>query len=101
MKASYDLLIVGAGFAAAVLAERFARNRDDRYLTEKFQALPADRYTALIHRMLDHPKIEVETRSHLSSGCQTGLVSTFDLHRSHRRILRLPVRTSSLPVTPL
>ena len=35
-------------------------NRDDRYLTEKFQALPADGYTALIHRILDHPKIEVD-----------------------------------------
>ena len=34
-------------------------NRDDRYLTEKFQALPADGYTQLFERMLDHPKIEV------------------------------------------
>jgi len=35
-------------------------NRDDRYLTEKFQALPADGYTTLIQRILDHPKIEIE-----------------------------------------
>lgn len=35
-------------------------NRDDRYLTEKFQALPADGYTNLIQRILDHPKIAVE-----------------------------------------
>jgi len=35
-------------------------NRDDRYLTEKFQALPADGYTALIQKILDHPKIDVE-----------------------------------------
>ncbi|MBV9999145.1 MAG: UDP-galactopyranose mutase [Verrucomicrobia bacterium] len=34
-------------------------NRDNRYLTERFQALPADGYTPLIQRMLDHPKIEV------------------------------------------
>jgi UDP-galactopyranose mutase len=34
-------------------------NRDNRYLTEKFQALPKDGYTPLIDRMLDHPKIEV------------------------------------------
>ncbi len=34
-------------------------NRDDRYLSEKFQALPRDGYTAMFRRMLDHPKIEV------------------------------------------
>ena len=34
-------------------------NRDNRYLTEKFQALPADGYTAMIQRILDHPNIEV------------------------------------------
>jgi UDP-galactopyranose mutase len=35
-------------------------NRDDRYLTEEFQALPADGYTALIQRILDHPNIDVQ-----------------------------------------
>jgi UDP-galactopyranose mutase len=35
-------------------------NRDNRYLTEKFQALPKDGYTPLIERILDHPKIEVQ-----------------------------------------
>jgi len=34
-------------------------NRDDRYLTEKFQALPREGYTAMFHRMLAHPRIEV------------------------------------------
>jgi UDP-galactopyranose mutase len=34
-------------------------NRDDRYLSEKFQALPKDGYTAMFGRMLAHPKIEV------------------------------------------
>jgi UDP-galactopyranose mutase len=34
-------------------------NRDDRYLSEKFQALPKDGYTALFQKMLAHPKIEV------------------------------------------
>ncbi|MBV8227734.1 MAG: UDP-galactopyranose mutase [Verrucomicrobia bacterium] len=35
-------------------------NRDDRYLTEEFQAMPAEGYTALIQQMLDHPNIDVE-----------------------------------------
>lgn len=35
-------------------------NRDDRYLSEKFQALPKDGYTAMFERMLSHPNIEVK-----------------------------------------
>lgn len=34
-------------------------NRDDRYLSEKFQALPKEGYTRLFERMLAHPKIEI------------------------------------------
>lgn len=34
-------------------------NRDDRYLNEKFQALPSKGYTALFEKMLAHPKIKV------------------------------------------
>jgi UDP-galactopyranose mutase len=34
-------------------------NRDDRYLSEQFQALPREGYTAMFRRILDHPKIEV------------------------------------------
>ena len=34
-------------------------NRDDRYLSDKFQALPKDGYTAMFRRILDHPKIEL------------------------------------------
>jgi UDP-galactopyranose mutase len=35
-------------------------NRDDRYLTERFQALPKHGYTALIQQILDHKKIEIQ-----------------------------------------
>jgi UDP-galactopyranose mutase len=34
-------------------------NRDDRFVTDKFQALPAQGYTAMFRKMLAHPKIEV------------------------------------------
>jgi UDP-galactopyranose mutase len=34
-------------------------NRDDRYLSEKFQALPADGYTAMFEKILAHPNIRV------------------------------------------
>ncbi len=36
-------------------------NRDDRYFTDAFQQMPAEGYTALFVRMLDHPNIVVET----------------------------------------
>jgi UDP-galactopyranose mutase len=34
-------------------------NRDDRYLAEKFQALPSDGYTKMFERLLDNSKIEI------------------------------------------
>ena len=38
-------------------------NRDDRFLNEKFQALPADGYTPMFQKMLAHPRIEVRLRT--------------------------------------
>ena len=38
-------------------------NRDDRYLSEKFQALPAAGYTPMFQKMLAHPKIEIRLRT--------------------------------------
>jgi UDP-galactopyranose mutase len=34
-------------------------NTDDRYFTDTFQAMPANGYTAMFARMLDHPNIDV------------------------------------------
>ncbi len=34
-------------------------NRDDRYFTDKFMAMPRDGYTRLFERMLDHDNITV------------------------------------------
>lgn len=36
-------------------------NTDDRYFTDRYQAMPRDGYTAMFRRMLDHPRIEVRT----------------------------------------
>jgi UDP-galactopyranose mutase len=45
---------------ASVAARVPARtNTDDRYFTDRFQAMPRDGYTAMFERMLDHPRIEV------------------------------------------
>jgi UDP-galactopyranose mutase len=34
-------------------------NRDDRYFTDAYQAMPAHGYTRMFERMLDHPRIKV------------------------------------------
>jgi UDP-galactopyranose mutase len=34
-------------------------NRDDRYFTDRFQAVPKNGYTRMFERMLDHPAIEI------------------------------------------
>lgn len=34
-------------------------NRDDRYFTDKFQAMPLHGYTRMFERMLDHPNIKI------------------------------------------
>jgi UDP-galactopyranose mutase len=34
-------------------------NTDDRYFTDKHQAMPAEGYTAMFRRMLDHPNITI------------------------------------------
>jgi UDP-galactopyranose mutase len=44
-------------------------SRDDRYFTDKHQAMPRDGYTAMFERMLGHPGIEVELsmRGHVAA----------------------------------
>jgi UDP-galactopyranose mutase len=36
-------------------------NTDDRYFTDRYQAMPLDGYTEMFKSMLDHPNIDVET----------------------------------------
>ncbi len=53
-----DLSELAGGVAARIPTRT---NDDDRYFTDRFQAMPADGYTAMFERMLDHPNIEVRT----------------------------------------
>ena len=53
-----DLSELSAGVAARIPTRT---NDDDRYFTDRFQAMPADGFTAMFERMLDHPLIEVRT----------------------------------------
>jgi len=47
---------------ASVTARVPARtNEDDRYFTDRYQAMPLEGYTRMFERLLDHPGIEVRT----------------------------------------
>ena len=65
-------------------------NDDDRYFGDKYQAMPADGYTAMFAAMLDHPNITVELetdyrdvrqRVHFDHLIFTGAVDEFFDHR--------------------
>jgi UDP-galactopyranose mutase len=51
-----DLSQLAAGVAARIPTRT---NDDDRYFTDRHQAMPLRGYTAMFERMLDHPNIEI------------------------------------------
>jgi UDP-galactopyranose mutase len=53
-----DLSELAAGVAARIPTRT---DDDDRYFTDRYQAMPADGYTRMFERILDHPKITVRT----------------------------------------
>jgi UDP-galactopyranose mutase len=53
-----DLSQLSGGVAARIPTRT---NDDDRYFTDRFQAMPADGFTAMFERMLDHPNIRIRT----------------------------------------
>lgn len=53
-----ELAQLAAGVAARIPTRT---NDDDRYFTDRFQAMPAAGYTRMFERMLDHPAIDVRT----------------------------------------
>jgi UDP-galactopyranose mutase len=84
-------------------------NDDDRYFTDSFQQMPADGYTAMFERMLDHPGIEVrvdtpyeDIRSSVSAGRMvwTGPIDAFFgycLGKLPYRSLRFEYETRATP----
>lgn len=53
---------LSAGVAARIPVRH---DDDDRYFTDRFQAMPLEGYTAMFRRMLDHPGITVELATRL------------------------------------
>lgn len=55
-----DLSELSAGVAARIPTRT---NDDDRYFTDTYQFMPANGYTRMFERLLDHPNIEVRLES--------------------------------------
>ncbi len=53
-----DLSELAGGVAARIPTRT---NDDDRYFSDRFQAMPQDGYTAMFERILNHPNISVRT----------------------------------------
>jgi len=53
-----DLSELSAGVAARIPTRA---NDDDRYFTDTFQFMPADGYTTMFRRLLDHKSIQIKT----------------------------------------
>lgn len=58
-----DLSELSAGVAARIPTRT---NDDDRYFGDTFQFMPAEGYTRMFERMLDHPNIEVRLNTDLN-----------------------------------
>lgn len=90
-----ELHQLSAGVAARIPTRT---NDDDRYFTDKFQAMPSLGYTEMFRRMLDHPSIEVIVGAEFAASqsledsdhtVYTGPIDAF----YHYRFGRLPYRS--------
>ncbi len=74
-------------------------NTDDRYFTDAFQKMPADGYTAMFERMLDHPDIDVAAATRTSTTSATRSSTTHLVYTGPiDALLRLPLRPAALPL---
>lgn len=90
-----DLSELSGGVAARIPTRC---NDDDRYFTDRFQAMPLHGYTAMFERLLDHPGIDVRTgiayeQIVSSADCRMTIFSgPIDAYYDHR-FGRLPYRS--------
>ena len=70
-------------------------NRDDRYFTDTYQAMPLRGYTRMFENMLDHPNIKILLNTDYREIVGVHPPREADLHRSGRRVLRLPLRQAA------
>ena len=73
-------------------------NRDDRYFTDTYQAMPLHGYTRMFETHARPPEHQDPAQHRLPRGRRGHPVRRDDLHRAGRRVLRLPLRQAAVPV---
>ena len=73
-------------------------NRDDRYFTDAYQAMPLHGYTRLFENMLDHPNITDCAWTRIIEMFATFIPHRDCLHGPGRRVFRLSLRQAALPL---
>ena len=71
-------------------------NRDDRYFTDTYQAMPLHGYTRMFERMLAHPNIKIMLNTDYREIAGLRAVPEHDLHGARGRFLRLPFWKAAL-----
>ena len=73
-------------------------NRDDRYFSDRFQAMPLHGFTRMFERMLDHPNIKIMLNTDYREVRDIDPAPQHGLHRSGRRVLRQLLRQAAVPL---
>ena len=90
-----DLSELSASVAARIPTRT---DDDDRYFSDRHQAMPQAGYTAMFQAMLDHPRITVETGVDYFEERACYAPPPHHLQRSCRWLFRLPVRPPALSI---
>ena len=73
-------------------------NRDDRYFTDTYQAMPRRATPGCSSGCCDHPNINVLLNTDYREVRSADSASAPDLHRARRRVFRLPLRQAAVPL---
>ena len=72
--------------------------RDDRYFTDRYQAMPRQGYTRMFERMLDHPNIQVMLNADFQQAREEISYRELIFTGADRRILRLLLWQIAIPL---
>ena len=64
-------------------------NRDNRYFTDTYQAMPLHGFTRMFENMLDHPNIKILLNADYREIRRRSKLPQHNLHRPYRRVFRL------------
>ena len=74
-------------------------NRDDRYFSDTYQAMPLHGFTRMFENMLDHPNITISLNTDYRDILTLSSLPRTGLYRPGGRILRLPLWEAAVPVS--